>query len=181
MNKELHPPEKSGAEEQALIPEVLILGVGNVLLSDEGAGIRALQELQKQYSFPGEVELLDAGTSGMSLLPWIENRSRLFILDVVDTPTRDGGEVFQYHFEEPPAFIRKKSTSHQIGLHEVLAFCALSNTLPSRILLFSISPQNLQTGLELSPQVSEGVQELVQMVIRELERSGFPPVKKQGL
>ncbi len=168
---------QSREEDNPTAPEILILGVGNILLSDEGAGIKALQELKRQYIFPAEVELLDAGTSGMQLLPWIENRSSLFILDVVDEKEADYGAVFQYNFEDPPAFIRKKSTSHQIGLHEVLAFAQMSDTLPSRIVLFGIRPQSMETGLELTPKIREGVQELTDLVIRELERSGLSPTK----
>ena len=171
-------PDPVGEEKQPTIPRILILGVGNILLSDEGAGIKAIQELQRQYSFPAEVELMDAGTSGMQLLPWIENRSDLFILDIVNEQEADYGEVLQYNYEDPPAFVRKKSTSHQIGLHEVLAFSQMSNTLPSRIVLFGIRPLSFDTSLDLSPQVQEGLQKLIRMVIRELESSGISPIKK---
>ena len=158
-----------------MVSRILILGVGNILLSDEGAGIWAIQELQSQYSFPAEVEILDAGTSGMQLLPWIENRSDLFILDIVREKEAEFGEVLQYNFEDPPAFIRKKSTSHQIGLHEVLALAQISNTLPSRIVLFGIKPQSIETGLGLTPQVKTGIQGMIHLVLRELNSLGISP------
>ncbi|MFW6415160.1 MAG: HyaD/HybD family hydrogenase maturation endopeptidase [Thermodesulfobacteriota bacterium] len=170
-------PNPGGGEEQPLTPRILILGVGNILLSDEGAGIRAIQELQRQYSFPAEVELMDAGTSGMQLLPWIENRSDLFIIDIVNEEEVEPGGVVQYNYDDPPAFIRTKSTSHQIGLHEVLAFSQMSNTLPSRIVLFGIRPLSFDTGLELSMQVNKGLQELIQMIVKELECLEIYPAK----
>ena len=60
---------------------VLVLGIGNILLSDEGAGIRAIEDLQKRYSIPQEVGVIDGGTMGLDLLPYLDNLSHLFIVD----------------------------------------------------------------------------------------------------
>ncbi|MEJ2656985.1 MAG: hydrogenase maturation protease, partial [Desulfobacterales bacterium] len=79
---------------------VLVLGVGNILLSDEGAGVRAVEELKNRYNFPDTVEIVDGGTVGFELLPYFENRSHILILDAIKTGNKPGTIV---RIEDPPA------------------------------------------------------------------------------
>ncbi len=160
----------SGLEAETV--NVLVLGVGNVLLSDEGAGVRAVEELQKRYVFAAPVEVVDGGTCGMELLGCLDDRSHLFIIDAIRSG-REPGAVTRIALDDPPAFFRRKISPHQIGLSELLAVAALTDALPPHIVLFGIEPQFLETGLAVSPPVADQMEHLVEMVVSEVRALGI--------
>jgi hydrogenase maturation protease len=148
---------------------VLVLGIGNILLSDEGAGIKAVEELQSRYNFSDAVEIIDGGTMGLELLPYFEERSHILIIDAVKTGNKPGAIV---RIEDPPAFLQKKISPHQIGLSDVLAIAAITDNLPQNVTLFGIEPKQLSTGLDLSTEVARNLSQLVDMVAAELKDIG---------
>ncbi len=143
-----------------------------MLLSDEGAGNKAVHELQQRFHFPPEVEVVDGGTMGLDLLPYLDDRTHLFIIDAVKSGNAPGTTV-RIELEDPPAYFRTKISPHQLGLSEVLAVATLTNNLPPKIVLFGIEPKDLSTGLEMSPEVSENIGRLANMVIDELTGLGL--------
>ena len=148
--------------------KTLVLGVGNLLLQDEGAGVRALEKFENKYRLPDGVELLDGGTSGLELLHQLDGRDRLVIVDVV----RRGeppGRVVRMAGEEVPAQFRQKISPHQLGIADLLATARLIGSLPEKLVLFGIEPKNLDTGLSMSDEVVKGLDQLVEMLARELD------------
>ena len=137
----------------------LLLGIGNVLLSDEGVGIHALRYLTQNYVLPPSVELLDGGTAGMELLAPIAMATHLIILDAVQTKALPGTLV-QIPHQGIPAFFRTKLSSHQIGLTEVLAAATLTDSLPSYITLLGLVPASLELGMELTPIIANQLPQL---------------------
>ena len=148
----------------------LILGVGNLLLQDEGAGVRALAELENGYLLPAGVELLDGGTSGMELLHQLAGRDRLIILDVVKSG-KPPGTVVRMEGAEVPARFRQRISPHQLGLSDLLAAAQLTGRLPGKLVLYGIEPKTMDTGLELSEEVARGLRQLVDSLARELAAS----------
>lgn len=151
---------------------VLVLGVGNILLSDEGVGVRVVETLQDRYEVPPGVELLDGGTAGMDLLDVIADRDRLVLVDAVDTGSPPG-TVTRFADRDIPARFRTKSSPHQIGLADVLAMLTLLGKAPRGITVIGIQPQSLDLGLTLSPVVAAHVEEMVTLVERELADLGL--------
>ena len=149
---------------------ILILGIGNILLSDEGAGVKAVEELQNRYDCSDAVEIVDGGTVGFELLPYFENRSHIFIIDAVKTGNKPGTIV---RIDDPPAFFQKKVSPHQIGLADVMGIAVITDNMPQNIALFGIEPKELSTGLELSPEVAGNLSQLVDMVVDELKAIGI--------
>ena len=149
-----------------------MLGVGNILLSDEGAGIKAVEDLQKRYSLPQEIEVIDGGTMGFDLLPYLDNRSHLFIIDAVKSE-KPPGTASRIPLDDPPAYFRTKISPHQLGLSELLAIASMTDSLPDEIVLFGIEPEKLETSLEMSAAVEKNITSLVDMVAAELEQLGF--------
>ena len=92
----------------------LVLGVGNVILGDEGIGVRAVEELQRRYSFPDDVELLDGGTSGIELLRYFDDIEHLLIVDAVSAG-HPPGSVLRVEGEDVPATFETRITPHQLG------------------------------------------------------------------
>ncbi|RNC68043.1 MAG: hydrogenase maturation protease [Desulfuromonadales bacterium] len=150
----------------------LVLGIGNLLLQDEGAGVRALDVFERKYGTPDGVELLDGGTSGIELLQHLQGRDHLIILDVVKSGNPPGA-IVRLEGDEVPALFRKKISPHQLGISDVLAAAHLTDSMPGNVILFGIEPQSMDTGLEMSDAVGRNMGELVDQVARELVSLGL--------
>jgi hydrogenase maturation protease len=159
---------------------VLVLGIGNVLLRDEGAGVRALERLEAKYELPERVQTLDGGTMGLDLLPYIEQASSLLILDAVRTG-RLPGSLVRLEGDEIPSVLALKLSVHQVGFQELLAASLFRGTLPSRIVLFGIEPASVDWGLELSEEVADALDSMAAAAVQELQGWGMTvrPVKRQ--
>ncbi len=162
--------KNSKADSGQFFLNVLVLGIGNILLSDEGAGIRAVEELKRQYDFSESVEIIDGGTMGLELLPYFENRSHILIVDAVKTGRKPGTVV---RIEDPPAVFQQKSSPHLIGLADVLGAASIIGNLPEQITLFGLEPKQLSTGLSFSLEVEQNINRLVDMVVDELVSIGI--------
>ncbi|MDX1775450.1 MAG: HyaD/HybD family hydrogenase maturation endopeptidase [Desulfobulbales bacterium] len=147
--------------------DILILGIGNVLLTDEGIGVRALKELERRYCFPENVELLDGGTAGIELLRHIRNRDYLIIIDAMKFG-REPGTVSRLEGDDVPAAFRTRISPHQLGLSDLLAAAMLTNELPKKLVLFGVEPKSLDIGLDLTATVEASVDKLVAAVADEL-------------
>ena len=148
--------------------------MGNILLEDEGLGIRALEALQRNYEFPDGVELLDGGTTGMGLLDDISGREHLIVLDAVQTGAAPGTLV-ALRDDDVPVYFGLRVTPHQLGLADVLATLELSDERPANVTVLGLVPSSLELTLELSPLIRSKLDGLVQAAVEELARIGYPP------
>lgn len=171
---------ESGSQPESEQTDILILGIGNVLLSDEGAGVKAVWKLQQDYVLPPEVEILDGGTSGMELMGTIENRGRLFILDAINSENAEPGRVIRIDLSEDPGFLQSKISPHQLGLSEVLAATQLTGAQPENIVLYGIRPSSLDTGTELSQAVQSGIDTALDMLLNDLQELGIEPKLRES-
>jgi hydrogenase maturation protease len=146
---------------------ILILGLGNILLRDEGIGVRALEKLQTEYRLPPRVRALDGGTMGLDLLPYLAGASKLLILDALQMGGRPGSLARLVNGEIPAALALKLSV-HQVGLSELLATSRFQGTLPAHVTLLGIEPASIEWGLDFSPPVRAAMETLVEAAVREL-------------
>ena len=158
--------------------DILILGIGNVLLTDEGIGVRALKELERRFTFPDNVELLDGGTAGIELLRHIRLRDYLIIIDAMKCD-QEPGTVFRVEGADVPAAFRTRISPHQLGLSDLLAAAMLTDELPKNLVLFGVEPESIDIGLDLTDTVEASVEKLVSAVADELRSIGcsLVPVK----
>lgn len=173
----------SSSKKKDLMPrnntkKVLILGVGNILLRDEGVGVRAVEKIKNEYPLPDEIEVMDGGSLGLRLLPYLEGREAIFIIDAVDGRDKPG-DIFRIEGEDiEEIYNARKLSSHQIGLREVLALARLQDIMPKKLCLFGIQPYTVDLGLDLSEPVSSRLDELIEMILDEarlsLASSGLP-------
>jgi hydrogenase maturation protease len=153
---------------------IVVLGVGNILLSDEGLGVRIVERLPLHYALPPEVELIDGGTCGMEMLEDLEGLDALIMVDAIragkpaGTPIRLAGEAV-------PVFFRTKLSPHQIGLCDVLATLEMLGRAPKFTAILGLQPHSLALGMELSREVEAGMPELLRMVATELAMLGSKP------
>ncbi|MFC1688451.1 HyaD/HybD family hydrogenase maturation endopeptidase [Pseudomonadota bacterium] len=156
---------------------VLVLGMGNLLLEDEGLGIRALELLQQRYEFPAGVELLDGGTTGMGLLDDMSRREHLLVLDACQTGDPPGTLV-RLAGDEVPVYFDMRISPHQLGLSDVLATLELSGEKPADVIVLGLVPQSLEMSLELSGLIRSKLGELVGVAVRELTKLGYAPAPR---
>ena len=154
-----------------LTMRIIVLGVGNILLSDEGVGVRAVQELERGYQLPPEVVVLDGGTSAMELLDDLAHADLLIIADCIRAG-RPPGSLIRVADDDVPVFFRQKMSPHQIGLSDVLATLTLSRESPKRVVVHGIEPSSLATGIGLTPVVAQRLPELVAAIAQELASCG---------
>jgi hydrogenase maturation protease len=155
---------------------VLVLGLGNTLLSDEGVGVQALDRLHARYELPG-VTLQDGGTMGLEALPYLEAATHVLVLDAVQTGAPPGTLV-RLVGEAIPAIVALKLSMHQVGLQEALAMARLRGTLPSQLVLLGIVPAVLDWGLALSPAVAAQLDALVEAAAAELAAWGLAVLQR---
>jgi hydrogenase maturation protease len=151
---------------------IVVLGVGNILLTDEGIGVRAIEELGRRYQLPPEVELIDGGTSAMELLDDLANCNILIIADCVRAGNPPG-TLIRLQDEEIPALFRTKLSPHQVGLPDVLATLLITHEAPEHTVLFGVEPESLATGMGLTATVEAVLPRLVDAIARELAACGL--------
>ena len=147
--------------------------MGNLLLEDEGLGIRALELLQQRYVIPPGVELLDGGTTGMGLLDDISRREHLLVLDACQTGDPPGTLV-RLVGDDVPVYFGMRISPHQMGLSDVLATLELSGEKPAQVTVLGLVPQSLEMCLELSRLIANKLDSLVEAAVTELKRLGYP-------
>jgi hydrogenase maturation protease len=151
---------------------IVVLGLGNILLRDEGVGVRVVEALAERYAIPAEVEVVDGGTAGMDLLNTLAGCDHLLICNAVRTGAPPASVVKLAAAEVPAAFLTRFSP-HQLGVADVLATLVLTDEAPGAITLIGVVPVDLELGLELSPEVSAVVGQVVECLAAELRGLGF--------
>jgi hydrogenase maturation protease len=138
----------------------IVLGLGNTLNTDEGLGVHALKELEKQLGVSEGWEFIDGGVLGLNLLPWVEEASHLLILDAVNARMQPG-TVIEMTGDEIPMYTGIKMSDHQITFQEVLGLAKFRERLPAHLHLIGAQPVDLEIGVGLSPQIAAIIPELV--------------------
>jgi len=151
--------------------QILILGLGNILLQDEGLGVRAVERLATRYRLPPEVQVMDGGVMGLDLLPYLVGVSHLLITDAVQTG-RPPGSLVRLEGDAIPAALSLKMSMHQVGLQELLALASFQGTLPEQVVLWGLEPGSLEWGLELSTPIAAQIDALVDAAASELHAWG---------
>ncbi len=153
------------------MPKTLILGVGNLLMSDDGVGIRVIERLEAAYRLPEDVQTLDGGTCGLDLLHYLEGVEHLIVVDAANF-NEPPGTIRRLEGEAVPAFLAQKISPHEINLPELLFSAKLTGIYPRSVVVLGIQPQTLAVGLALSPPLAARVDELVERVLAELKQLG---------
>jgi hydrogenase maturation protease len=129
--------------------DVLLLGLGNLLLGDEGLGIRALERVMERYDLAETVRCLDGGVLGLELLAYVEGTTHLLVIDAVRTG-QEPGTLIRLEGEEIPTALALKLSMHQVTFQEVLGISLLRGTVPPRLVILGIVPAALEAEIGLS-------------------------------
>lgn len=157
--------------------DILVLGIGNVLLSDEGVGPYVVGRLEREYRLPDCVTAIDGGTSGMHLLDDVARADKLAIVDCARLDAAPG-TVREIVGEGVPAFFQTRISPHQIGLSDLLAACALLGAMPAEMALIAVAPESMELGLELSATGQRAADTALRMLLARLGQWGAAPVAR---
>jgi len=155
--------------------QIAVMGIGNILMQDEGIGVHIIKELEK-YDFHPHIALIDGGNMGMDLLHFFYEYNQMIIVDAVD-------------FEEKPGFIdtienddiltlfTTKMSLHHLGLKDVLSYAKLLDQTPEDLCLIGIQPHKIEMEIELSQIVNSRIHELITLVLQKLKTWGISCTK----
>jgi hydrogenase maturation protease len=153
--------------------QVVVIGLGNPLMGDDGLGLAALERLRAQWRLSPGVELVDGGTWGLTLLPVIEAADRVLLIDAIDTCGAPGTLLVLEH-AQIPRYLATKISPHEVDLRDVLALAELRGTLPQDTVAIGLQPAAVTLSSELSDVVRLRLDELVTAVTRRLAEWGHP-------
>lgn len=157
---------------------ILVIGMGNVLMQDEGIGVRAVEELDCRYTVPGNVRLVDGGTTGIELFEPMRNADCLIVADAVNFD-RPPGTLIRIADDEINAFFQTKLSNHQLGLSDLLALLKMKNETPRRVTIIGMVPHQLENRLGLSAPTAAGLDAMVNLLVQELTLVGAQPTPRQ--
>ncbi|NJD90518.1 MAG: HyaD/HybD family hydrogenase maturation endopeptidase [Geobacter sp.] len=152
--------------------QTLVLGIGNLLMNDDAAGVRVVQSLAEKYRFPPDVKVMDGGTLGLDLLPHLEGVDRLLVIDAVETGAA-AGTIVRLNGEDIPLALATKVSPHQMGLKDLLLVADLQGHSPPLMVLWGVQPESIEMDIEMSPAVAEAVPVLELKVLEELAGWGI--------
>lgn len=152
------------------VQDILILGIGNILLKDEGVGVHVVKRL-KEMSFPDNIEILDGGTAGLDLVDFIAGRRKLIVIDAVNTGGKPGTI---YRLTEENLNIGPKAimSFHEIDFLDALHMSEIAGSKPEEIVVIGIEPKDMSDGVELSPEIEERIPKIIEVVMKELNHNG---------
>ena len=150
---------------------ILVLGLGNLLMSDDSIGVRTVQRLQQDFRVSEGVTIVDGGTLGLDLLPYIEEADELLIIDALEMRA-EPGSLFRLEGDEVPRAFASKLSVHQMGLQDLLAVAELQGYAPQKLVVHGIQAGSIEMKLELSPPVAAAMDKLLDDVVNELRDWG---------
>jgi len=151
--------------------EITVLGVGNVILRDEGFGVRVIEYLDRHYTFPDNVQLVDGGTLGIELTQYVTGTKNLLIIDSInggDVP----GKTFRFENDAVMEHFQDKLSAHEVGIQDVLALLAVTDQRIPHVVVIGAQPYDLEAGVELSPGMQALLPVMAENAVKELRAWG---------
>ena len=150
-----------------IVRRTLVLGIGNILMRDEGVGVRVI-EAMRDLPMPADVELLDGGTSGVDLVDEVADRTKVIVIDAVKTDGKPG-TTFRFGPADLIRDTERALSLHEFGLLETLMAAEHLGCAPKEVVIFGIQPKEVSVGLELSAEVAEALPKVIELVLAEAE------------
>jgi hydrogenase maturation protease len=164
-------PDDKNPFDAIYATEIMVLGIGCILYSDEGFGVRVVEKMERIYEFPENVLLVDGGVLGINLLGVISKPDHLIVVDAIRNKGKPG-DLYRLEGDAIPERIRAKNSLHQVDFLEALTLCQALDHVPKTVII-GVEPEDIDTqSLELTPPIQAKVDPVIDMVLSELERLG---------
>ncbi len=147
---------------------ILVLGIGNILLRDEGVGVRVIEKMQ-EIPLPDDVELIDGGTAGADLLDVLAERKKVIVIDAVQADC-EPGTVLRFTADDLTQPDRVGISLHELGLGQALTMTKQLGCEPKEVVVFGIKPRDISCGLELSKEITASLPRIVELVLAEIAK-----------
>lgn len=155
--------------------KITVLGLGNILMQDEGVGIHVINELEKQ-DLPKEIELIDGGTAGLDIFPSLKDTDKLIMIDALKAD-KTPGTIYRLGLEDLTAGSSLATLSlHQVGVLEILTVLKKEGRAAKEIVIIGIEPKRIGWGLELSSEIKAKIPKITDIIMKETET-----LEKQGV
>ena len=147
---------------------ITVLGIGNILMQDEGFGVEIIETLGKNYRFSDSVQILDGGTLGMELMRFISGTTKLIVIDAIagDGPP---GTFYRFSGEEISRYFQGKVSLHELGIKDVLAALEILNRPVAEVMIIGVQPTVVALGLGLTPAVAAQKEQTITAVLQQLQ------------
>ena len=156
-------------------PTITILGLGNILMTDEGVGVHTVNEFEKRYEVPDYVEIVDGGAAGLDLIPFIEGREKVLMVDAVNFD-REPGFIDTLENEAIPIRLTQKASMHHLGLMDVLCIVRMSGNIPKDMCIIGIQPKSLDLGIDMTKEIWDKEDDLIDRIVAKLREWNIPCV-----
>ncbi len=149
--------------------KIVVLGCGNTLMGDDGVGIRVVERLQ-EMKLPENVEIIEAGVGGMSILSWIEDADKAVIVDAVQTGNEPPGTVYEFTDRELPPSDMFMLSLHDLNLVDTINVGRIVQKMPGEIVIIGVEVKRVaEFTKELTPEVEGAIPEVLDLVLKELK------------
>lgn len=153
-----------------MIPRILIAGIGNILLQDDGLGPQAIARLQAEFEFGEDVELLDIGTPTLDFVDYLRGREILVMIDAL-SGGGEPGEILTFDKARLKEFLpNMRLSAHQPCLNETLHTAETAGIDCKEVLLIGVVGHSFDVGTELGPYASRTMPEVLNMVVEFVQR-----------
>ena len=150
---------------------IVVLGVGNILLTDEGLGVHVVEDLKANYTFIPQISLIDGGTMGMELLTYMRGMKKILLIDAVN-----GGEapgtIYEFPHRELEQYFTDHISVHEVGMQDILRIRAIQENPLEDAIVIGVEPESLDVGFEPSAPVQKALPEVKERVLRVLRGWG---------
>ena len=150
---------------------IVVLGVGNILLTDEGLGVHVVEDLKANYTFTPQISLIDGGTMGMELLTYMRGMKKVLLIDAVN-----GGEapgtIYEFPHRELEQYFTDHISVHEVGMQDILRIRAIQENPLEDAIVIGVEPESLDVGFEPSAPVQKALPEVKERVLRVLREWG---------
>lgn len=152
--------------------QIGILGIGNLLMHDEGFGVHFIEHLQENYVLPDHVAALDGGTAGIMLAPFIEDADILYVIDTVKLDAEPGSIHCFTDEDVRSGSVQMRMSPHQVGFLDILELCKLRGQAPEDIEMITVVPKDLDLAIGLSPELAPKIKEVTKILLQSLVKHG---------
>lgn len=151
---------------------IVLLGVGNILLTDEGLGVHVINDLRRNYTFTPSISLVDGGTMGMELLTYMRGMKKILLIDAIN-----GGEapgtVYEFPHKELEQYFTEHISVHEVGMQDILRIRAIQEDPLEDAVVIGVEPLSLEVGFEPSEVVAKALPDVKERVIKTLQSWGI--------
>lgn len=159
-------------------PEITLLGVGNILLTDEGLGVHVINELRDAYTFTPEINIIDGGTMGMELLTYMRGMKKLLLVDAINGG-EEPGTVYEFPHRELEQYFTDHISVHEVGMQDILRIRHMQEDPLEDAMVIGVEPETLEIGFEPSPTVAKVLPDVKERILKILASWGVSCQKKE--